>query len=61
MSRKKGGIHMTLKKNIKRGLFIFAVYSFITLCLLLTAERVERLEKSNFRNDNTSFSIHFFK
>ena len=52
---------MKLKKSIKRGLVVLMFYSITTLCLLMTAERVERLERTNFRNENSSFSIQFSK
>lgn len=45
---------MKLKSGIKKGLAIFTIYIVVTGCLLMSAERIERLEKEDFRNTNTS-------
>ncbi len=52
-----------MKKIVKEGLWIFFLYSFITLCLFLATDRIERLEKleGDFRNTNNSVSINFGK
>ena len=52
---------MKLKKNFMIGVVILFIYSIVTFCLLLVADRVERLEKEDFRNTNSSFVIRLGK
>ena len=54
---------MKIKKMAKEGFFLFLLYSFITLCLFLATDRIERLDKvgDNFRNTNSSVSFNFGK
>lgn len=56
-------INVNMKKIVKEGLWIFLLYTFITLCLLLATDRIERLDQleSNFRNTNSSVSINLGK
>ena len=56
-------MNMNLKKMVKEGLWIFLLYSFITLCLFLATERIERLDTndSDLRNGNMSVSINLSK
>ncbi|MDD6756592.1 MAG: hypothetical protein PUE33_00825 [bacterium] len=56
-------INVNMKKIVKEGLWIFLIYTFITLCLLLATDRIERLDQleSNFRNTNSSVSINLGK
>ena len=56
-------INVNIKKIVKEGLWIFLLYTFITLCLLLATDRIERLDQleSNFRNTNSSVSINLGK
>ena len=51
-------MNMKMKKMVKQGLWIFLLYSFITLCLFLATDRIERLDQNeNFRNTNQSVSV----
>ena len=51
-------MNMKMKKMVKEGLWIFLLYSFITLCLFLATDRIERLDQNeNFRNTNQSVSV----
>ena len=50
---------MRLKKNIKRGFVVISIYMIVTFCLFMAADRVERLEKQDFRNTNTSVALKF--
>ena len=45
------------------GLFLFLLYSSITLCLFFATDRIERLEQmeGEFRNTNSSVSINLGK
>lgn len=54
---------MKIKQMAKEGFFLFLLYSFITLCLFLATDRIERLDKvgDNFRNTNSSVSLNFGK
>lgn len=52
---------MKLKRSIKKGLVVLGIYSVVTFCLLMAADRVERLEKVDFRNDNASVELKFGK
>lgn len=52
---------MKLKRSVKMGLAVILIYSIVTTCLLMTADRIERLEREDFRNTNTSVSIKFGK
>lgn len=56
-------INVNMKKIVKEGLWIFLLYTFITLCLLLATDRIEHLDQleSNFRNTNSSVSINLGK
>ena len=56
-------MNMKMKKMLKEGLWLFLLYSFITLCLLLATDRIERLDQveGNFRNTNASVSVNFDK
>ena len=56
-------INVNMKKIVKEGLWIFLLYTFITLCLLLATDRIKRLDQleSNFRNTNSSVSINLGK
>lgn len=61
----KGEMYMNIKmkKMVKEGFILFLLYSFITLCLFMATERIERLDQvgENFRNTNQSVSINFSK
>ena len=37
---------MLLRKSIKEGLILLVIYSIITLCLFMCADRMERLDKA---------------
>lgn len=52
-----------MRKIVKEGLGIFLLYAFITLCLLLATDRIERLDhlEGNFRNRNSSVSLNLGK
>ena len=54
-------MNMNLKKMVKEGLWIFLLYSLITLCLFLATDRIQRLDQAgdSFRNTNSSVSVHF--
>ena len=56
-------IHDKMKKMVKEGFILFLLYSFITLCLFMATERIERLDQvgEDFRNTNQSVSINFSK
>ncbi len=59
----KGEMCMKMKKVVREGLGLFLLYSFITLCLFLATERIERLDTndSDLRNGNMSVSINLSK
>lgn len=61
----KGEMYMNIKmkKMVKEGFILFLLYSFITLCLFMATERIERLDQvgEDFRNTNQSVSINFSK
>ena len=59
----KGEMCMKMKKVVREGLGLFLLYSFITLCLFLATERIERLytNDSDLRNGNMSVSINLSK
>lgn len=61
----KGEMYMNIKmkKMVKEGFILFLLYSFITLCLFMATERIERLDQvgDDFRNTNQSVSINFSK
>lgn len=54
-------MNIKMKKVVKEGLWLFLLYTFITLCLFLATERIERLDfvEGDFRNTNSSVSINF--
>lgn len=56
-------MNIKIKKIVKEGLWLFLLYTFITLCLLLATDRIERLEQleGDFRNTNSSVSVNFGK
>jgi len=56
-------MNMKMKKMIREGIGLFLLYSFITLCLFLATDRIERLDQveGDFRNTNTSVSINLAK
>ncbi|HIT23445.1 MAG TPA: hypothetical protein IAD45_03405 [Candidatus Faecimonas intestinavium] len=56
-------MNIKMKKIVKEGLWLFLLYTFITLCLLLATDRIERLEQleGDFRNTNSSVSVNFGK
>lgn len=56
-------MNLKMKKIVKEGLGLFLLYSFITLCLFLATDRIERLDKmgDDFRNTNSSVSFNFDK
>ena len=56
-------MNIKMKKIVKEGLWLFLLYTFITLCLLLATERIERLDQveGDFRNMNSSVSVNFGK
>lgn len=56
-------MNIKMKKIVKEGLWLFLLYTFITLCLLLATERIERLDQAegDFRNTNSSVSVNFRK
>lgn len=62
---RKGEMCMNMKMNkmIREGIGLFLLYSFITLCLFLATDRIERLDQveGDFRNTNTSVSINLAK
>ncbi len=35
---------MTIKFDLRKGLIILAIYSFVTLCLFMAADHLRRLE-----------------
>ena len=59
----KGEMCVKMKKVVREGLGLFLLYSFITLCLFLATERIERLDTndSDLRNGNMSVSINLSK
>ena len=61
----KGEMYMNMKmrKMLKEGLWLFLLYSFITLCLLLATDRIQRLDQvsDDFRNTNSSVSLNLSK
>lgn len=56
-------MNMKMKKMLKEGLWLFLLYSFITLCLLLATDRIQRLDQvsDDFRNTNSSLSLNLSK
>ena len=54
---------MQIKKMLREGFWLFLIYTFITLCLFMATDRIERLDYSegNLRNVNSSVSINFDK
>ena len=56
-------MNMKMKKMIREGIGFFLLYSFITLCLFLATDSIERLDQveGDFRNTNTSVSINLAK
>ena len=56
-------MNMKMKKIAKEGFFLFLLYSLFTLCLFMSADRIERLDQvgDDFRNTNQSVSINFLK
>lgn len=42
---------------LKKGLVVFTIYSVITICLIMTADRIERLEKGGFSSINCGIKI----
>lgn len=56
-------MNIKMKKMVKEGLWLFLLYSFITLCLFLATDRIERLDQitGDFRNTNGSVSINLGK
>lgn len=52
---------MVIKNYFRKGLIIIGIYLLVTFCLLLSAKRIEKLEKGNFRNNNQSISLSFNK
>jgi len=51
-----------VRDNVKKGMTVLLIYTLITICLLLSTKRIERLDsvnKGDFRNNNTSVSINF--
>ncbi len=56
-------MNMKMKKMLKEGLWLFLLYSFITLCLLLATDRIQRLDQvsDDFRNTNSSVSLNLSK
>lgn len=56
-------MNMKMKKMLKEGLWLFLLYSFITLCLLLATDRIQRLDQvsDDFRNANSSVSLNLSK
>ena len=54
---------MKIKKMVREGFWLFLVYTFITLCLFMATDRIERLDytEEGFRNINSSVSINFGK
>lgn len=56
-------MNINVKKIVKEGLWIFLLYTFITFCLFLATDRIERLEQfeNDFRNTNSSVSINLGK
>ena len=59
----KGEMYMQIKKMLREGFWLFLIYTFITLCLFMATDRIERLDYSegNLRNVNSSVSINFDK
>lgn len=56
-------MNIKMKKMVKEGLWVFLLYAFITLCLFLATDRIERLDQveSDFRNTNSSVSLSLRK
>lgn len=56
-------MNMKMKKMLKEGLWLFLLYSFITLCLFLATDRIQRLDQvsDDFRNANSSVSLNLSK
>ncbi len=56
-------MNIRMKKFVKEGLFLFLLYSLITLCLFFATDRIERLDQmeGEFRNTNSSVSINLGK
>lgn len=48
---------MKLRSFVKRGFVILSVYSIVTFCVLMTADRVERLEENGFSTTNCGVAI----
>ncbi len=52
---------MKLKRKIKKGLIVLGIYLIVTIFMLLATSRIERLEKTDFRNSNSSIAIKLAK
>lgn len=48
---------MQIKRNVKRGFIIIGIYLIIGICVLMMAERIERLENSGFETKSSGVSI----
>ena len=48
-------------KIVKEGLVLLALYCLISFFLLLYANRIERLEKSDFGTEARGIEVHLFK
>lgn len=47
---------MTMRINLKKGLFILAIYSIMTLCLFMATDHLKRLE-NNYNSSDTYVNI----
>ena len=56
-------MNIKMKKIVKEGFWLVLIYTFITLCLFMATDRIERLDyaEENFRNTNSSVSVNFGK
>ncbi len=52
---------MKLKKGIKKGLKLIAIYSVAMICVLLMAERVERLNEIEKLESEVMAVVNFNK
>ena len=53
----KGAIVMKLKKNVKKGLFVFTIYLIAAVFVFAATDRVEKLEES-YKENNIALNFN---
>lgn len=54
-------VRLRMKDNVKKGLIVLVIYLLVAVCVLMTADRVERLQENGFSTETGGYTLKLSK